>query len=189
MKRVIEYQNGKAIVMWNETPMTSDYQREWHCMERKTKTTEIAAAFEIGVELEIHTGGRICYGFLAARVRPHNEPGIVKISIAFTSGNTVRYENSCLLNDSFVYKGLPKEYVTQVGESMAAAVEGERDYPQCEILVDSSANCEVGSSPVLFGIIAEMLVKLICVASAEQVMEMGAEAFALEFADKLNLRV
>lgn len=188
MKKNFTYRNGKILVTWNEQPMVNDYQRERHTIVKEKKTIMISTIFEIGVELELHRGGRICYGFLAANVRPHNEQGRVKISIAFTQENTVRYEDSCLLYDSFVYKGLPKEYLKQVGESMTAAIEREERYAQSEILVDYSANCEIGSSPMLFGLIGEMLVKLINIDSMERIMDMEIQAFTEEFANKFNLR-
>lgn len=161
--------------------MANDYPREWCTVIKTKQTKQITTGFEIGVELAFHTGGRICYGFLAANVRPHPEPDTVKISLAFTRGNTARYEDSCLLNDSFVYKGLPQEYVTQTIESMMAAIEGEGAYIQAEIRVDDSANCEVGSSPALFGVIGELLVKLINADSIEQVMDMETEAFTRKY--------
>ena len=207
MRRVFGYQNGKIILTWDELFSKNAHQKSRyaaagvsqnmdssgidgiHQIEYNIikKTTKMTAAFEIGVELEAHTGGRICYGLLAAKVSPHDERDTVKTTVVFTNENTIRYGDSCLLNDFYVYKGLPEEYVTQVRKGLAAAVEEEDDYPQCEILVDSAANCEVGSSPALFGIIAKMLAKLIHVDSMEEVIDMKPEVFAAKFAGKAPL--
>lgn len=45
----------------------------------------------------IHKGGRICYGMLVAQVLPYNETNAVKVSIAYTRENSIRYKESILL--------------------------------------------------------------------------------------------
>lgn len=188
MKKKFGYRNGEIIVTWNERNMLNDYEYDQYYAEVKNTTIAIKSSFTIGVELKVHRGGRICYGFLVAQVNPHNESNCVKISIMFTHNNVVKYENSSLLDDTFVYKGLPKEYVKQISESMTETIMNEKNYPQCEIKIEYAANCEVGSSPIIFGVIAEMLVKLICSSSIEELSNMDIETFTTKYVRKINLQ-
>lgn len=71
--------------------------------------------------------------------------------MAFTSKNTTKYEDSCLINDTYVYKGLPEEYAEQVIASINSAILKRGRYPQCNIIIEDAANCEIGSSPMIFG--------------------------------------
>lgn len=51
---------------------------------------------------------------LGVQVHPNKEINSVKVDVTFTEGNSIRYYDSCLLDDSRVYKGLPEEYVESV---------------------------------------------------------------------------
>lgn len=188
MKKTFRYQNGEIAITWNEHPMLNDYEYERYYTEVKNKTIAIKSSCAIGVELKLHKGGRICYGFLVAQVNPHNKSDCIKICIAYTNRNTVKYENSFLLNDTFVYKGLPKEYVKRISKSITEVIMNEEDYPQCEIKIEYAANCEVGSSSMIFGIIAEILVKLIGSSSLEEIASMSIETFTAKYVKKINLQ-
>ena len=64
----------------------------------------------------------------------------------------------------------------------------KESYPQCKIAINYAANCEVGSNPMIFGIIAETLIKLICNSSAEKIQNMDIKTFAEEYIRKINLQ-
>lgn len=187
MKRIFKYKNGEIRVMWDEQFIPRDYECDWYYKKIKKKGTEILKSFLVGVELQINKGGRVCYGMLAAKVLPDNEPNEIKISIAYTNKNTIRYKESSLFNDTFVYKGLPKEYVEQVGNSILGVIEKKESYPQCDIMFEDAANCEVGSSPMLFGIIAEIVVNLICTGTEDEISNMNIEEFTEQYASKCKL--
>jgi hypothetical protein len=168
--------------------MKNNYQYDRYHFEVVKETTIIPLPFIVGVQLQNNRGGRICYGFLGAKVKPHNKYNNVKISVSYTHRNLVRYKESGLVEDSFVYKGLPEEYVKQVRESIMETIMNGGKYPQCDIGIDYAANCEVGSSPFIFGAIAEILIKLICDSSAEKISDLGIEAFTEQYISKINLQ-
>lgn len=118
---------------------------------------------------------------LAAQVQPHNEQDCVKVSIAFTHENIVRFEKSCLTDPSYVYKGLPEEYVDRVIDHICSVILEKESYPQCHIIIENAANCEVGSSPVFFGMIAEIIANIICTGSEAEIQNMDIETFNIQY--------
>lgn len=181
MTRLFSYKNGKVKIIWNEQPMFNDYDPEWVTSKIEKKTTPFLDTFMLGVELMVHTGPRICYGMLGAQVQPCAERDIVGISIAYTHGNTAKYENSLLLNDNYVYKGLPQEYAEEVINSVLGTISEKESYPQCDVSFAYAANCEVGSSPMFFAITAEILTNLICTCTEEKILNMTVEEFTGQY--------
>ena len=182
MVKVFKYRNGEVKVTWDEQPpMFKDYEYEWQYEEIKTKTYKTLESFFIGAEVMIHTGGRMCYGMLTAKVQPNDEKDIVKVAIAVTHENTIHYEGSLLLDDTYVYKGLPEEYINQIKSNIIKTVLDKETYPQCVISFEDAANCEVGSSPMLFGMVAELIVDLICTSSKDDILAMDIEDFTKQY--------
>lgn len=188
MRKFFKYQNGEITIIWNEKPMINNYEYNQYYTEIRNKTITISSSFLVGMELKVHRGGRICYGLLTAQVKPHNECDCIKVSITYTQENSVKYGESGLLNNAFAYKGLPKEYVLEISKSIKTTIMTKESYPQCEIAINYAANCEVGSNPMIFGIIAETLIKLICNSSAEKIQNMDIKTFAEEYIRKINLQ-
>lgn len=73
MERVFEYKNGMVRIMWNEVPMSVDYESICIHSEIQKETYPLKTPFLIGVELQISMGGRICYGLLGAKVKPYEK--------------------------------------------------------------------------------------------------------------------
>lgn len=188
MNRVFRYQNGEIKVMWDEISMHKDYEEKVISRIIKQKTKEILNSFSVGVELKINRGGRICYGMLMARVQSQKQDGCVKTHIAYTQKNTTKYENSFLQNDEFVYKGLPKEYVVRVNDDIYKAIIEKESYPQCDIFFEYAANCQVGSSPMIFGIIAEMIINIIYMNSVNEILNISIKDFTEKYVKKINMR-
>lgn len=161
MKKIFKYRNGEIKVIWNEIPMYKDYEETYFREIIEQKTNLMLAPFSVGVELKKNNGGRIIYGLLMAHIEPGKEKNTIKISIAYTKKNTIRYEDSFLWNDALVFKGLHEEYVANVYSSICKTINRKKYYPQCDICFDYAANCEVGSSLMIFGIIAEIIMEII----------------------------
>ncbi len=186
MEKIFIYKNGKIKVTYNECFMTKDYEEEYVTKKIVRTTKNVSKCFSLGVELMVHKGGRMCYGMLIAQVRPHDEQNSVKTSIAFTTKNSVRYEHSILLDDGFVYKGLPKEYVEQIIESIEQLICEKEIYPQYDVGFDYAANCEVGSSPMMFSYIAEIIMDMLYVDSIEEIFNMSIENFTEQYVKKIK---
>ena len=187
MNRVFEYKNGMIKIIWNEIPMSVDYESICLSKEIQKKTYALKTSFLIGVELQISTGGRVCYGMLGAQVQPYDKNDTIKLSIQYTHKNTVKYDKSFLFDDEFVYKGLPEEYIDYMCNSIYETFITKTTYPNCEINFEYAANCEIGSSPMIFGVIAEMIINLIDTSSIEDFYYISLGEFAQKYAKKINL--
>lgn len=188
MIKVFEYKNGKIKIMWNEQPLLKDYEYDWYKKLINIKTSEFLSSFLLGVEIKINAGGRICYGMLAAKVYPISKRDCVEIELAFTHKNSVKYDNSCLMNDTYVYKGLPEEYTEQIINQICSTILEKEYYPQCKIMIEDSANCEVGSSPMIFGMIANIIVNLIYTGSEDKIYNMDIETFTKQYMKDTKLK-
>ena len=96
------------------------------------KTCELLSPFSLGIEMEKHTSGRICYGMLCANVQPFYKQNCVKIELAYIDKNSIKYEYSSLFDDTHVYKGLPKEYTQYIMNQICSAISEKEYYPQCK---------------------------------------------------------
>lgn len=187
MDRIFEYKNGEIKIIWNELPMEKDYEEEWIIKEIKKTTKNFVNSFSVGLELKVHKGGRMCYGMLMAFVKPTDEQDCIEVSVAFTQKNTVKYSNSLLSKDDYVYKGLPNEYVESIYSSVYEVIGEKNDYPQCDIAFGYAANCEVGSSPMIFSIITKMIMELIYHNAFDEISSMSIANFTEKYVRNINL--
>lgn len=188
MHKTYKYKNGEIKLFKNETPMVKDYEYKWKCFQVIKKAQQLHTEFSIGIEMKIHRGGRICYGLLAAQVKSSKSLEAINIYIAYTDKNRIKYNESCLIDDEFVYKGLPEEYIQLINNSVMEEILNRKNFPQCDIYIDYAANCEVGSSPALFGCIAKMLIHLISSNLIDQIFNMDIKEFTEQFVQDVNLR-
>ena len=188
MERVFEYKNGEIKVIWNELLIENNYKKEWIQKEIRKTTKSFCDSFSVGLELKVHKGGRMCYGMLMACVKPNDEQDCIKVSIAFSQRNSIKYSKSLLSNDEYVYEGLPKEYVESVCSSVYRVIDEKDDYPQCDIAFAYAANCEVGSSPMIFSIITKMLLELIYCNAFDEISSMSIENFTQKYVRDITFR-
>ena len=188
MIKVFKYKNGEIRIKYNEPPLVRDYKYEWIKKQIRIKTFKLSSPFLLGVELAVHKGGRICYGMLAAQVKPHSKQDCVNLSLAFTQENTITFEDACIINDTHVYKGLPKEYTSEIIKKIYSLISQKESYPQCSIIFEDSANCEVGSSPIIFGIIAEIITNIIFSDSVNEILNLDIETFTKLYVKNINFQ-
>lgn len=189
MVKMFNYQNGKIKIMYNEQGMLKDYPYDCSKQQIEIKTYPISDSFSLGIELDVHVGGKIDYGMLVAQVEPTKEENHVTLSVEYTKKNIVKYQDSQLLNDKYVYKGLLEEYLDWVLERTGLSILKKEKYPQCKIAFSDAANCEVGSSPMLFGIIAEMLIDMIYIGSCDKILTMDIQSFTERYLKNTGLHV
>ena len=114
MYKTYKYKNGEIKLLKNEIPMARDYEYRSKFFQVIRKTQQLDNEFSLGIEMKIHRGGRICYGLLGAEVKSGKNLEAINVHIAYTDKNRIRYNDSCLINDEFVYKGLPEEYIEKI---------------------------------------------------------------------------
>lgn len=187
MIKTFDYRNGEIKITYNESPAVKDYKYDWKRYQIGITTFPVSLNYRLGVELKIRKGGRICYGMLGVQVQPEEEINRVKIDVAFTKGNSIRYYDSCLFNDSRVYKGLPEEYLESVIRKVTSEILKRDKFPQYKVLFEYAANCEVGSSPMIYGMISEIIINIISENACEKIMDMDIQSFTNQFAENVNL--
>ncbi len=187
MIKTFDYQNGEIKITYNESPVVKDYKYDWKKHRIEVMTFPVSLSYWLSVELKIQKGSRICYGMLGVQVQPNEEINSVKIDVAFTKGNSIRYYDSCLFNDSRVYKGLPEEYVESVIRKVTSEILKKGKYPQCKVIFEYAANCEVGSSPMIYELISEIIINIIFENAYEKIMDMDIQSFTNQFAKNVNL--
>lgn len=184
MIKAFKYKNGEIVVSWNESLRIKDYKYEWRKEYVQVKTYKAALPYTLGVELAIHTGGRICYGMLAAQVKPSDKKDCVGLSLALTQENSIKYEG---IDNAYAYKGLPEEYADEIINKIHLFMLKKESYPQCDIFIEDAVNCEVGSSSSFFGIIAEIMINLISSATEASISNMDIKTFTKLYASNINL--
>lgn len=187
MIKTFDYQNGEIKITYNEFPIVKDYKYDWKKYQIEIMTFPVSLNYRLAVELKIQKGARICYGMLGVQVQPDEDINSVKIEVAFTQGNSIRYYDSCLFNDSRVYKGLPEEYVEAVIRKVTSEILKRDKYPQYKILFEYAANCEVGSSPMIYEMISEIIINIISENACERIMDMDIQSFTNQFAKNVTL--
>lgn len=187
MIKVFDYKNGKIKIMYNEPSMVRDYKYDRKEHKIELMTFPVSLDHWLGVEVKINKGGRICYGMLAAQVQSNEDADCVRIDIAFTQKNSIRFYDSCLYDDSWVYKGLPQEYVESIIQSATSEIIKKDRYPQCKIIFGHAANCEVGSSPMIYRLISEMMIDMIFENAYEKIMDMDIKTFTERSAQNIGL--
>ena len=98
---------------------------------------------------------------LGVCVQPNEEINCVKIEIAFTQENRIRYYDSCLYDDRSAYKELPEEYVEAVIGKVTSEILKRDKYPQYKIVFEYATNCEVGSSSMIYELISGIIINII----------------------------
>lgn len=187
MIKNFNYKNGTLKILYNESPIVTDYKQDWKKYQIERMTFPVVRNYRLGVELEIYKGGRICYGMLGVCVQPNEEINCVKLEIAFTQENRIRYYDSCLYDDRSVYKGLPEEYVEAVIGKVTSEILKRDKYPQYKIVFECAANCEVGSSSMIYELISGIIINIISENICEKIMDMDIESFTQQFANNVNL--
>ncbi len=177
MIKLFTYRSGKVKISYNEKLTAEDEYDDVRCQQVNVKTYPIFDSFSLGIEIAVHTGGRYCYGKLVAQVQPENEKNGVYAAVNYIKKNRVKYKESLLLDDRYVYQGLPEEYLDEVVKRIPLAISKKENYPQAKILFTHAANCEVGSSPYFFGRIAELLIAMIPTVSCEDICAMDIQTF------------
>ena len=125
---------------------------------------------------------------LAAQVEPNSKVDCVNLSLAFTQENTIKFEDACVIDNTYVYKGLPEEYTSEIINKTYSLISQKESYPQCNIIFEDSANCEVGSSPMIFGIIAEIIINIIFSGSVDEILNLDIKTFTKLYVKNINLQ-
>lgn len=129
------------------------------------------AEIEGAAELFLHKDAS-CYGLLGFKFIPDRESSRLKISVRYHEGNKEHYFSEIRASGSqkHIYKGLEHQYLSAVTDSIAAFCQKNK-LSGGSLYMHTAANCEVGSSPLLFESLTELLLSVmydISIARAEK---------------------
>lgn len=189
MFKIKEYSNGKIKITVNEELTHNSFLTK--CSKKVinlNRTRLYHTLYSVGLEVALHRGGRICYGLLSVSISPNDNVDSILLSVAYTQTNTEKCYESILLDDKHCYKGLPYEYLEAVINSAVKSITEIEKFPSCNISFDYSVNCEVGSSPMFFGIIAESLIELISMLNVASLSELTLKPCEDFLVNKFGLR-
>ena len=189
MFKIKEYSNGKIKITVNEEWTHNSLLTE--CSKKiinLNRTRLYYTLYSVGLEVAVHRGGRICYGLLSASISPNDNADSMLLSVAYTQKNTEKYCESILLDDKHCYKGLSYEYLEAVINGAVKSITEIEKFPLCNISFDYSLNCEDGSSPMFFSIIAESLIELISMLNVANLSELTLKPCEDFLVNKFGLR-
>ena len=170
MLKTYNYVNGTVRIIIDEVAMDNDMKI--HTCKGISKPKDVSRCelpTSLGLEVSLHRGGRICYGLLQASIKPKDIVDAIEISVDYTKKNTIRFCDSILTNDNYVYKGLPEQYLGAVMDGAIMAINEKEIFPIYGISFDHAANCEVGSSQMFFKMISESIIELISMTTSSNI--------------------
>ena len=113
------------------------------------------------IELEImrHTGPRMLYGKLGFLFEGMNDAKI-QLEIPYSKTNSMRYQDSILLDSDICYMGITEEYLNSIVQDICNFIENESDFPSCKITLCNASNCESGSCQAFYSIIIDTIMNI-----------------------------
>lgn len=112
------------------------------------------------VELTLATHAS-SYGLLGATFLPSNpnEEKTLSVEVRF-SNEKIPFHESLSIHQNYSYLGLEKVYAQSI---LSRAIEffSSRSVPAGKLIFDTAAYCEVGSSPLIFSCIVEILLEIL----------------------------
>ena len=111
------------------------------------------------LEINLHKNVN-SYGLLGIDYKPKLGSDTLEVKIAYVKQNYVLHTSDLAKYDTFMYCGLPEEYVTYVFNKIQQYVQNNA-FMGGELTVPFAVNSEVRSSPRFFEILIEILLVLL----------------------------
>jgi hypothetical protein len=134
-------------------------------IESKTKKTQIPARenirkkcfwTKVALEVYLHKNAGN-YALLGLEYEP-NESGFLNIDIQYVVDNEKHYDSDLTKFNNYKYLGLPEECTDMILET----IKSNKSFSSGTLKIPIAANCEVGSSPLVFSKVTSLLLELIC---------------------------
>lgn len=151
--------NNADLKYWiNELPILEK-------IESKTKKTQILTRenirkkcfwTKVALEVYLHKNAGN-YALLGLEYEP-DENGILNIDIQYVVDNEMHYGSDLTKFNNYKYLGLPAECTDIILET----IKSNKSISSGTLKIPIAANCEVGSSPLVFSKVTNLLLELIC---------------------------
>ena len=158
MIRIMKLAKANIKIWINEFPQMDkvDIKKYSNSFTSRKESSNLPCKFAIEMQLMKHASS---YGLLGMEYSPVKNSNKINIEIDYTKENKVRYMSSLSLHSDYLYIGLEEPYLDFTKNSIENFVQSQNDMPCGTYHFSIAGNCEVGSSPFLFGIISEMLLE------------------------------
>ena len=126
-----------------QIPMREVLQKKYFCKK-------------VALEVYLHKNAGN-YALLGLEYVP-NESGILSIEIQYVIDNEMHYESDLTKFNDYKYLGLPEECT----EIILEKIKNNKSISSGTLKIPIAANCEVGSSPLVFSKVTGLLLEFIC---------------------------
>lgn len=151
--------NNADMKYWiNEFPILEKIESETKKIQIPMRKSIQKKYFLAKVALEVYlhkNSGN--YALLGLEYEP-DESGILSIEIQYVVDNKIHYESSLTKFNNYKYLGLPEECIDIIFET----IKSNKNISSGTFKIPIAANCEVGSSPLVFSKVINFLLEFIC---------------------------
>lgn len=116
---------------------------------------------KIGLELYLPRRHHSNYGFLGIEILSSNEQNTLCAKVHSSNSNNALFKDTIAYEEKTVYCGLPDEYSEPINRKIQDFMQTNPNLPSGTIDFIAGAHCEVGSSKVVFGMIADTLLNIL----------------------------
>lgn len=159
MNRILQLKNAEIRYWIDEYPLIESIVLENECSRYYVNNKLDLQPQKLAMEVYLHRNANN-YGILGVEYIPKKDSEIIDVEIAYIKENRVTYTSEMLEYSDFMYYGLPEECVKTVKEKIKLYID-TKDFSGGSLFFKFAVNSEIGSSPNLFGIMAEMLLEFI----------------------------
>ena len=151
--------NNADLKYWiNEFPNLEKFESksEKFQIPMKKSTAQKYIWTKVALEIYLHKNSSN-YALLGLEYES-NESGVLSIEIQYIVDNVMHYESALTKFNNYKYLGLPEECTDIILDT----IKSNKNISSGTLKIPIAANCEVGSSPLIYSKVTNLLLELIC---------------------------
>ena len=151
-----KYKKFKIGFSENKDLLIEDYKILTNKIAANSNKINKTRFVECEIALPLHASS---YAFLGVEFAP-NEEEFLNIEVRYNESKE-EYKQTLSMCGGVTYKGLPEEFVNAVYKSILQFFEYGAEIPCGKLTVKTAANCEVGSSNVIFACLIKIVLDIL----------------------------
>ena len=169
MKNILDFGNFELQYWIDEFPTMSEVSTD-AISEIICGLTNINSVktCKICVELFLHKDANN-YGLLGMEFIPQRDAEKLEIQIKYTKENTEHFQSKIKRYDNMLYYGLCEEYVSYLKSRLIDKIHSKDEFYCGSLIISIAANSMVGSSPMIFGVIANIIIEMFLMLQKERI--------------------
>lgn len=151
--------NNADLKYWiNEFPILEKFESESEKIQIPMRKSIPIKCFlnKVALEVYLHKNSSN-YALLGLEYEP-NESGVLSTEIQYIVDNEMHYESALTKFNNYKYLGLPEECTDIILET----IKSNKNISSGILKIPIASNCEVGSSPLVYSKVINLLLELIC---------------------------